>query len=765
MGNGAVHQPDLGPGRIDPHHPCQLVHHGYTVLVTREDGSIDSERFEGLYDYDTRILSRHVLTVSGTSPERPYATSLASDRWMSVMQVRLPGGTPAGPRLPQDQLSLLLTRRVGSGMHEELRLRNHAMVPWKGVVALELGADFADVQEAGGQRQQNGTIDIAWDPDGAVLTFHYQVRAGSRRLERGMRVRVRASEPGPSANGGSLELPVHLEAGGTWLLALEFESLVDGVWRRPISVPALGDRDDGQGQSRRFRTGLECPHPLLAIAFRRAADDLWALRNVDLETSSDAWILNAGVPSYTGLFGRDSLTASWQAALLGPEMMRGAIARIAELQATEDDPWRDAEPGKLVHEVRRGPLSELDIIPQRAYYGTQTTPAMFLLALSELWHWTGDLGFVARHKDTALRALEWARRFGDRDGDGFLEYVKRSPRGLKNQAWKDSDEAIRYPDGSMVENPIATVEEQAYYCVALQRMSELLFALGDDRRAEGFLEEARVLKRRWHEAFWVEEDGFYALALDPDKKPVRSIASNPGHALAAGLVPRERARQVADRLLAPDLFSGWGIRTLSAKHPSYNPLAYHLGTVWPVENATFVVGFKRYGLDEHLDRLVTAMFEAASYFVDCRLPEAYSGDGPSETAVPIPYPGACSPQAWSASATIQIVQMMLGLYPFAAAGVLALVRPRLPAFVPSLTLNDLRVGDATLSIRFERAADGRAHADVVARSGRVRLVEMPPPDEIERGAGAWTELKAWALEHAPGVTAREIRLALGHLDP
>jgi glycogen debranching enzyme len=756
----------MGPSRIDPHHPCHLIHRGYTVLVTREDGTIDDERLEGLFDYDTRILSRHVLTVGGRSPGRPYATSLASDRWMSVMQVRLPGGAPTGPKLPQDQLSLLLTRRVGSGMHEELRLRNHAMVPWQGAVALELGADFADVQEAGGRRQQNGTVDIAWDAKDAVLTFRYQARAGTRRLERGMRVRVRAPESRPSATDGRLELPVHLAAGGTWLLTLELESLVDGVWRRPSSPAAIAGRDgQSAGEASRFLTSLECPHPLLATTFRRAADDLWALRNVDLETSSDAWILNAGVPSYTGLFGRDSLTASWQAALLGPEMMRGAIARIAELQATEDDPWRDAEPGKLVHEVRRGPLAELDIIPQRAYYGTQTTTAMFLLALSELWHWTGDLPFVASYKDTALRALEWARRFGDRDQDGFLEYVKRSPRGLKNQGWKDSDEAIRYPDGSMVENPIATVEEQVYHCVALQRMSELLFALGDERRAEEFLQRARALKRRWHEAFWVEEDGFYALALDRDKRPVRSIASNPGHALAAGLVPRERARQVADRLLAPDLFSGWGIRTLSSKHPSYNPLAYHLGTVWPVENATFAVGFKRYGLDDHLDRLVTAMFEAASYFVDCRLPEAYSGDGPTETAVPIPYPGACSPQAWSASAAIQIVQMMLGLYPFAPAGVLALVRPRLPAFVPSLTLRDLRVGDATLSIRFERAADGRAHADVIARSGRVRLVEMPPPDEIERGAGPWTELKAWALAHAPGVTAREIRLALGHTDP
>jgi glycogen debranching enzyme len=751
------------PTGIDPHQPCQVVHQGYTVLVTREDGSIDSERVEGLYDYDTRILSRHGLTVEGAVPERPHATSLESHGWMSVMQVRLPGGSAIGPKLPQDQLSLLLTRQVGSGMHEELRVRNHAMVPWEGVVALELDADFADVQEAGGQREQNGTTEVAWNPAGRVLTFRYEARVGTRHFERGMRVRIGTLAPAPSVSGRRIEIPVHLEAGGAWRLVLDFESLVDGVWRQPITE-SVGDNGRRPSEARAFRTQLGSPQPLVAATFRRAADDLWALRNIDLEVSSEGWLVNAGVPTYTGLFGRDLLTASWQAALLGPEMMRGAIARIAELQATADDPWRDAEPGKLVHEVRRGPLAELDITPQRAYYGTQTTVAMFLLALSELWHWTGDLAFVARHKDTALRALEWARRFGDRDGDGFLEYVKRSPRGLKNQGWKDSDEGIRYPDGSMVENPIATVEEQAYYCVALQRMSELLLALGDERRAEGLLEEARRLKRRWHEAFWVEEDGFYALALDPDKRPVRSIASNPGHALAAGLVPRERARQVADRLLAPDLFSGWGIRTLSSRHPSYNPLAYHLGTVWPVENATFVVGFKRYGLDEHLDRLVTAMFDAASYFTGFRLPEAYSGDGPADSPVPVPYPGACSPQAWSASAVIQIVQMMLGLYPFAAAHVLALVRPRLPTFVSSLTLRDLRVGDSRISIRFERDNDGQAHADVIARSGRLRVVEMPPPDDLGGGGHVLTNLKAWALAHAPGLRAREIRLALGHTD-
>ena len=287
------------------------------MLVTREDGSIDGERLEGLYDYDTRILSRHVLTVGGTAPERPYATSVASDWWMSVMQVRLPGGAPTGPKLPQDQLSLLLTRRVGSGMHEELRLRNDAHGPlgWGG--GARAGRGFR--RRAGGRgappadRNHRHHLGLQRRPADVPLP--------GPRGDPAARARDAGAGRGTPArtvgDRGRLELPVHLEAGGTWPLALQFESLVDGVWRQPMSPPAL------EGEAQRFRIDLACPHPLLATTFRRAADDLWALRNVDLETSSDAWLLNAGVPTYTGLFGRDSLAASWQAALLGPEMMRG----------------------------------------------------------------------------------------------------------------------------------------------------------------------------------------------------------------------------------------------------------------------------------------------------------------------------------------------------------------------------------------------------------------------------------------------------------
>jgi glycogen debranching enzyme len=387
---------------------------------------------------------------------------------------------------------------------------------------------------------------------------------------------------------------------------------------------------------------------------------------------------------------------------------------------------------------------------------------MFVVALSEYWHWTGDTAALQQHLDAALRALEWARLYGDSDFDGFLEYRRRSPSGLKNHGWKDSDEAIRYPDGQIVENPIATVEEQAFYWLALQRMAEILVALDETARADEFAARAERLRGRWQETFWMPEERFYAMALGPDKQRVDSIASNPGHALAAGLVPLAHARECADRLMAPDMFSGWGIRTLSRNHPSYNPLAYHLGTVWPVENATFALGFKRYGLDSHLERLVTGLFDAVAHFRRYRLPEALGGHGREETPVPTVYPTSNAPQAWSASAVVQLAQTLLGIYPFAPAHVLALVRPHLPEWLPAVTIRNIRVGAATTSIRFERGRDGSTAFDVIDKSGQLFVVEMPPPQEVDHAGRSWDEaVRTWLLDRAPGRLASALRLALG----
>jgi glycogen debranching enzyme len=746
---------------IDPLDPWHVVHQGYSVLVTRPDGAIGGVGREGLFDFEARILSRHRLTLGGQLPEYLGGGVPESEQWIARLQVSRPGRDARGPALPQDALGIILRRRLGSGMAEWIEVWNHSMTTVETELALELDADFADLAEVGGAPRRLGEQSERLEPDGGALRIDFHARRDGRELHRGVRIAVERSDSPPAWAGRTLRFPLSLPPHGRWRARLYVSSLVDGVWREP----PMGVRDDGRARLRREwrarRARLVGGHRVVGPAFERAAEDLFALRNWEYDAADDAWFPMAGLPSYTGVFGRDALTAAWQGALLGPEMMRGALAIAAATQATADSAWRDEEPGKMIHEMRRGPLAELEIIPQRAYYGTQTTPAMFLLALSECWHWTGDDALLRHHRDAALRTFEWAERYGDRDGDGFLEYVRRSPQGLKNHAWKDSDEAIRYPDGTLVENPIATVEEQAYHCIALQRMAEILVALGEDARADDFAAKASALAARIDAAFWMEDEGFYAMALDAQKRPVRSIGSNPGHALAAGVVPREHARALADRLLAPDLFSGWGVRTLSSEHPAYNPLAYHLGTVWPVENANFALGCKRYGLDDHAERIVAALFSAAGYFAHCRLPEALAGYAREPGMPPSFYPRACSPQAWSASATVQLVQVLLGLYPFAPARLLTLVRPRLPEWLPVLTLRNLRVGDATLTLRFERQKDGSAAHEVIERDGLVAVVEAPPPNDIS-GEGSWKEaVERRLLEHAPGRLARALRLAIG----
>ena len=310
------------------------------------------------------------------------------------------------------------------------------------------------------------------------------------------------------------------------------------------------------------------------------------------------------------------------------------------------------------------------------------------------------------------------------------------------------------------------MEEQAFHWIALQRMAEILVALDEPHEAQRYLARAADLRRRWHEAFWMPAEGYYALALDGAGEQVRSITSNPGHALGTGIVPAEVARRVADRLLAPGLFSGWGVRTLADDHPSYNPFGYHLGTVWPVENATFALGLKRYGLDDHVERLAGATLDAAAASPEGRLPEALAGH-PREPGVgPAPYPGACAPQAWSASAVVQLVQVLLGLYPFAPLRVLAVIRPRLPAWLPAVTLRNLRVGRATIDLRFERRDDGSASYKVLRRTGALLLVPAGPPVDASGQPRPWLEeLGRAALDRAPGRLVRAARIALALEEP
>jgi len=363
-------------GPIDPHWPCHVAFHGYTVLVARQDSSIEGVGWEGLFDHDTRILSRHRVLLGDEVPRTLGSHAAAPDLWTIRLQVPRRGGTAAGPLLPQDALALEIARRIGAGMEERYLLHNHSAVPIETTLALELAADFVDLQEVGQEHPHLGRTRVRWGANARSLLFEHHATHQGHNLRRALRVRVAECDGEVQRTRRGLLFPVAIPPRGAWRARLVYGSLVDGSWREP----AAHRREPPE------RTTFESDPPLLAAAAEQAADDLFALRCPELEPGPQEWFLNAGVPTYTGVFGRDSMTAGWQSALLGPEALRGALAVMARTQAKEDEAWRDAEPGKIVHEMRRGPLSELEIIPHRAYYGTQTASAMFVVALSEAWH-------------------------------------------------------------------------------------------------------------------------------------------------------------------------------------------------------------------------------------------------------------------------------------------------------------------------------------------------------------------------------------------
>jgi glycogen debranching enzyme len=467
-------------------------------------------------------------------------------------------------------------------------------------------------------------------------------------------------------------------------------------------------------------------------AVSRAAEDMSAFPL--LEGEPDEWLaLQAGVPLYPAFFGRDALTAGWQAGMLDSgSMLDAALSRLGRLQADKDDPSRDAEPGRIPYQVRSGPLARLGLNPYSAYYADFASPLMYVISLANLYAWTGDRATIDRHWDTAMRILEWARTRGDRDGDGYLEYLTLSPLGTKNQGWKDSGDAIVYEDGRPVPAPIATCEIQGYWYCAQWLMGLMAWVRGERRRARELWRSARDLKRRFNRDFWIEEEGFYGLALDPDKRLVKVVTSNVGHCLATGILDRSRLPRVVARMMAPDLFSGWGIRTLSAAHPAYNPLSYHLGSVWAVENATICFGLRRFGFDAEATRIAEGLFALAGLYAGMRIPETLGGYARGEHPTPGAYPRSNTPQTWNASALPLCIQTLLGLVPYAALKVL-LVDPVLPPWLPSVQVEGLQVGTTVASLRFWRDSHGRSHGEVVDKVGPLHLVRQPPPEALGKG--------------------------------
>ena len=622
----------------------------------------------------------------------------------------------------------MLTRVIDGGMHERFELSNNGRKPVNFNLELALRSDFSDIFEVkSGRMFRRGRISTIWSEERGELTTAYH----NGEFSRAVAIRVKSPFPAMYANG-RLSFTLKLAPGETWTGSLLYD-LIDGERRFDAPESCEFEANSPQGRSlREWRDHclqIETKIPGFRQLFDQAVEDMAALRLPVELGDTVAYVPAAGLPWFVALFGRDPLIVSLQTIILNPDFARATLAVLGAWQAHEVDAYRDAEPGKIMHELRRGELAALELIPHTPYYGTADATPLFLVALHALWRATGDSAEIKTHMPTAEGCLSWIDDFGDRDKDGFQEYGTRSGDGYENVGWKDSGEAVVDVDGSNVSRPKALCELQGYVYAAWRGMAELYAALGDDARAARLTAKADALFTRFNAVFWNEAEGFYAYCLDGNKKPIWTIASNPGHLLWSGIVPPDRAARVVDRLLQPDMWSGWGIRTLTQKNPTYNPYSYQNGSVWPHDNSLIALGFKRYGFSDEANRVAGDIAQAASYFTQRQLPELYSGMHREATSFPVQYLGANVPQAWAAGAVFALLQAMLGIDIDAPSNFLTL-DPDLPPWLPDVTLRGLRMGSEVFDIAFERRADSTTYTVLRGNAARVRPKPATKPGAV-----------------------------------
>jgi glycogen debranching enzyme len=692
---------------------------GRSVLITDLDGLVNGADPLGLYVDNTRVLSRFEVAADGAPPRPISASPVGGDSYLAYAEL------PQTPSVPRESVYLETAHFVGEGMRSVLRLRSFARKVVKLELSIALTADYADSDEAErGEREQQAEVEVAWDEGERQLRMRYC----HPELESGTVVTVVRAPSEPRWTGDAIVVAVELAPRGTADVELAVDPIILGerlsCTPRSSFATAAAPAEVLRRELADDMPRLVTSNPLVARAWETATRDLASL---PYGLPDGPAMPSAGLPLYLQFFGRDALTIGWQSLMASPRLLLDSLRTNAAWRGKRIDDWLDEEPGKMIHQARNGPLSALGVNPFTRYYGDWATPPDFLIMLGQYLAWTGDRDAIRKLLPAARDAAEWCERYGDLDGDGFLEYDTRSSGGVKNQGWKDSDDAVVDERGEIVPNPIASSEIQAYWYAGLQQTAVAAAAIGDLGYASELLGKARALKRRFNEAFWLEDRGVYAMGLDAHKRPIRTIGSNDGHLLASGIVPPDRGRRLAARLMEPDMFSGWGIRTLSSEHPAFNPFSYHRGSVWPVEQATIGFGFARYGCWDELDRLARGVFEMAGLFVEHRLPEVVGGSARDDEH---PHPGiyakSCEPQGWSASAIVMLVQALLGMVAVAPLHLL-IVDPHLPAWLPDLRVEGVRVGDARVNLEFRHTSRGRTTYRVLRRTGRVAVLRQPPP--------------------------------------
>jgi glycogen debranching enzyme len=650
---------------------------GNTFVVSDSNGDIEASPTDatGLFTYDTRFLSKWVLTING---ERLNALSVDDLQYFETRFFLVPG---TGTVYIDAKLSVIRRRAVGNGFHEELTILNHENEPVELTVRLDAASDFADLFEVKDALAKKGRYSAQVDKRKLVLSYD--------RSTYGRSTAISASEKAQIDETG-LTFKITVPGHGSWSTTLDVSIA------RLMVGQAPGAPEAPQHAQRRMRRDLDrwldgapklqCDWDALRATYHRSLVDLAALR-FSPPIAGGRSLPAAGLPWFMAMFGRDSILTSLQALPFAPELAATTLRALGDWQGVGIDDFRDEDPGRILHEMRYGELTAFEERPHSPYYGSADATPLYVVLLDEYELWTGDRAIVRELEMEARAALDWIDQYADLQHNGYISYQRRNEdTGLENQCWKDSWDSISFHDGRLPGFPRATCELQGYAYDAKLRGARLArLAWKDEELATRLEREAADLKRRFNRDFWVEDGQYFALALDPHGAQVDSLTSNNGHLLWSGIVDKSKAKAVARHLLGPRLFSGWGVRTLAEGEGRYNPIGYHVGTVWPFDNSFIAWGLRRYGFKEEAAAVAAGILEAAEFF-DGRLPEAFGGYERGETRYPVQYPTACSPQAWSTGAPLLLLRTMLGLEP---EGEHLIVDPALPDTIGHLELLDI----------------------------------------------------------------------------
>ncbi|MFG1950338.1 glycogen debranching N-terminal domain-containing protein [Micromonospora sp. NPDC048830] len=651
---------------------------GNTFVVSDRCGDIiaSPEFPTGLFSFDTRFLSKWELSVNG---ERLQALSVDDLQYFETRFFLVPGKPT---HYVDAKVSVIRQRSVGDSFDEQLTVLNHSREPVDLVIRLEIESDFADLFEIKDVRKKKGNV--------YVRPEHGRLRLGYERETFRRETLVSSTAPGTFDENG-VTFDVRIQPHGKWVTRLHVATL--GTSGSEIRRSMHGQPGTTRRQLRRElerwlarAPHLTCQHESLQRSYRRSLVDLAALQLSPLILGSSN-VPAAGLPWFMTIFGRDSILTSLQTLPFTPELAANTLTLMASMQGNKLDDFRDEEPGKIMHEWRYGESAAFEEQPHTSYFGTADATPLFVILLDEYERWSGDSHLVGLLEPEARAALDWIDEYGDLLGDGYIRYQTRNERtGLVNQCWKDSWDSISYHDGRLPDFPRATCELQGYAYDAKVRGARLARDFwGDPEYADRLEREAADLRARFNRDFWVEDREFYALALDPDGRPVDSLSSNMGHLLWSGIVDPSKAEAVARHLLGPQLFSGWGVRTLAVDEGRYNPIGYHVGTVWPFDNSFIAWGLWRYGYRAEAGRIAAGMIDAAEFFHG-RLPEAFAGYDRELTRYPVEYPTACSPQAWSTGTPLLLLRVILGLEPD---GDRLLVEPAVPTSIGRIELHSI----------------------------------------------------------------------------